>query len=179
MPEAVTPPNPADESKDSSGGGPDPTLLTIDLTRRESAMQETLFTARINALEALTVERFHRLDMAMEQAEELRREQKADTKEAVGAALDAQRDATAKMERSISEQIDALRTNFGTAIGSVERTLSDVKDRLIAMESIKQGQVEQKGESRQVSVTALAVLGAVATLLLTVLAILSFMAGGG
>lgn len=174
MSEAVTPPNP-----DQGQSVPDPTRLTIDALRREIAMLEELINARIEAAEALTVERFHRLDEDMHNFEDQRLEQKKDTREAVNSALEAQKEATAKMESSMASQISALKSNFDTSIRSIEATVADLKERMTITESVKQGAVEQKIETRQVTSGQIAALGAGIALFMAILALISFLAGSG
>jgi len=182
VPEAVTPPNP-DQSDSGRHGNPpqsipDPTLMTIDALRREIAMLESLLNARIESNEDLTRERFHRVDQDLEHFESQRKEQKQDTKEAVDAALESQKEATAKMETSVSEQIASLRDNFETSLRGVHSNIADLKDRMTVTESVKQGIVEQRGESRAVSSTTIAALGVGIAAILAVLAVVSFSAVG-
>jgi uncharacterized protein YicC (UPF0701 family) len=176
--EAVTPPNPAN-ANDASRSVPDPTLLTIDALRREIAMLENLVEAKINAAEKLTIERFTRIDALMDRAEEMRQEQKADTKQAVDAALDSQKEATAKMEMSVSDQLTALRANFETSLRGVQSNVADLKDRMTIAESVKQGQAEQKTEARHVSAGVIAAITFGITVLLAVFTMMAFVAGGG
>ena len=177
MTEAVTPPNPADSS-DSQRSVPDPTLLTIDALRREIAMLSKELEGKIDATEKLNKERFRRIDALMERSEEMRQEQKADTRSAVEAALDNQKEATHKMEKSVSEQISSLRTNLETTHDGLRDNIADLKDRLTIQESIKVGVVEQKSESRHVSNTALAIIGVVFTGILVALAVVAGFAVG-
>lgn len=184
MTDAVTPPNPADGSQASYKGGPpvtksepDPTLLTIDSIRREIAMLENLGKERIDAAENLNKERFHSIDQLMERSEEQRREQKADTKEAVDAALNSQEQATHKMEKSISDQINSLRNNFEVSIRSVQSNVADLKDRMTILEAIKQGVAAQKQETRQATAGQIAAIGIGITVIMAILAVVSFAAG--
>ena len=188
MAEAVTPPNPA-----GLGGGkgnerpiPDPTLLTIDLTRREIAMIENLMDVKIEAaldrIEAshkLDTEKFRRVDDLMERAEKMRQEQKQDTSKAVDAALNSQEQATHKMEKSISDQVTALQNNFATEVRSIRGSLEDQKLSISRIESTKQGQTEQKTETRQVNAGLIALVMVGVTIVLAVLTVIAFFAGGG
>lgn len=207
MAEAVTPPNPAggnvggppvgggrgggrggpvDHSHPVVDSSPDPTLLTIDSIRREIAMQENLFDTQLTAVKAtiegmekLTVERFHRVDEMMARGEDQRKEQKQDTKMAVDAALQSQIEATLKMERSISDQLASLRSNFETSIRGVQSSISDLKDRMTIIESIKQGQSEQKSEARDSQAGLYATIGLGVTLILFAITVVGFIMGGG
>lgn len=155
---------------------PDPTVLTTDALRREIAGLEKLVDTKLEALEDLQIERFQSIDTLMERAEALRREQKADTNAAVAASLDAQKEATTKMEKSISDQLASLRSNFETSLKSVQSTIDDTKERVTILESVKVGQVEQRTETRAVSSTAIAVTGAALVLLNIIIGIILFMA---
>ena len=175
MSEAVTPPNPA-RSSEYEGTSPDPTLMTIDALRREIAMSEAQTAARFDAIESLIQERVRRIDALMERAEAARLEQKSDTREAVSAALESQKEATAKMEDALAGQISALRDNFETSIRSVRGTVDDLKDRMTAAESVRQGIDEQKTVSRSMTAGSVASIGVGASLLLVLVAVLSYMA---
>lgn len=180
MPEAVTPPNP--DQTDSGRHGnppqsiPDPTLMTIDALRREIAMLESLLDARIDANEELTQQRFHRIDKAMETEEDARREQKADTKDAVNAALSSQKEVTEKMETSISDQIGSLRANFETSHRALQSGINDLKDRVTILESVKQGVHQQKEERREATAGQIAAIGAGVTFVMLILAIIGVFA---
>lgn len=176
MAEAVTPPNPANNNRETK---PDPTLLTIDSIRREIAMLTAASESDVEALEKLMDEKFQSVDALMDRAEELRREQKADTAAAVSQALESQKEATTKMEKSISDQIASLRGNFETEMQSIRGSIGDLKDRMTVIESIKQGAVEQKTETRQVNAGLYAAIGVGTTILLVALTIAAFFVGGG
>ena len=175
MPEAVTPPNP--DHAGPAGQAPDPTLMTIDALRREITMLESLIDARLEADEALTVERIRRVDALMDRAEEMRQEQKLDTRAAVEAALNAQKEATAKMEKSVSEQIAALRVTFETSAAGLRSSFSDLKDRQTALESVRQGVTEQRTERRQLTTGMVAAIGLGVAFFTAMVAFLSFLVG--
>ncbi len=153
--------------------------MTIDALRREIAMLEGLMGGRLDAAEKLSEERFKRLDGLIAHFEEQRREQKVDTKQAVDAALASQKEATAKMETSVSDQIQSLRTNFETAIRAVNGSINDLKERMTITESLKQGQTEQRFEHRQTSAGTIAAIGIGITVLLAMITIIGFVAGSG
>lgn len=172
MPEAVTPPNP-----DIEGGRvsvPDPTLMTIDALRREIAMLENLIDTRLGAAAELTDTRFEQCHAAQRTAEEQRREQKADTREAVNAALDAQKESTHKMEKSISDQISSLTNNFETSIRGIHSNIADLKDRMTILESVKQGKFAERTEAREVTAGMYATVGVIITVILAVLSVIAF-----
>jgi len=172
MVEASTPPNPADEG--GSRPIPDPTVLTTDALRREIAGLEKLIDTKLDAAEKLSSEKFQSTNLLMERAEEQRREQKSDTKMAVDAALDSQKEATAKMEKSISDQITSLRSNFETSINATQASMADLKDRVTVMESVKQGQTEQRVETRAITAGQMTAIGVGITIIVIVLNIVLF-----
>lgn len=181
MPEAVTPPNP--DQTDSGRHGnpqqtiPDPTLMTIDALRREIAMLESLINARLEAAETLTIERLAKVDALMNAAESQRVEQKSDTRAAIEAALEAQKEATHKMEVTTSEQIASLRENFETSLRGVHSNIADLKDRMTVLESIKQGANQQRTERRQVNTGTVAAIGLGVAAFTAMVAFLSFLVG--
>lgn len=177
MVEAVTPPNPADPA-DKTRTVPDPTLLTIDSIRREITMLENLFDTRLNDAEKLRNERLSSVDKLMERSEEQRREQKADTAAAVTAALDSQKEATAKMEKSISDQITSLRSNFDTSLRGIQSTVADLKDRLTVLESIKVGQTEQRTDARASIGAVVGIVGGVVGLVGLIITVVLILGAG-
>lgn len=176
MSEAVTPPNPAG----AGNGGhrtPDPTLLTIDSIRREIAMLENLFDTRLMATEELNKERFHSVDQLMERSEEQRREQKADTASAVSAALESQKEATSKMEKSIYDQVSSLGAMFDTEVRSLRATAADNKQALAEMRATKTGLHDQKAEQRAITSGQLAMVGTVVTIGVIAVNIIAYLLG--
>ena len=183
MTEAVTPPNPDQTNSGRHGNPPqsipDPTLMTIDALRREIAMLENLLNTRLEANEELTQERFHRIDEALSHFEEQRKEQKVDTRQAVDAALEAQKEATHKMERSMDDQLQSLTANFETSHRGIQLSINDLKDRMTQLESVKQGMTQQRDETRQITSGQIATIGLGIAIFMAVLALVSFMAGQG
>ena len=183
MTEAVTSPN-SDQSDAGQHGNPpqsisDPTLMTIDALRREIAMLESLLNARLKAAEELTRERFHRVDQDLQHFEEQRREQKRDTQSAVDAALEAQKEATTKMERTVTDQIGSLKGNFDTSIRGIESALADLKDRMTVLESMKQGMQAHRTERREANSGQIAAIGVGIAILVAIVTVLGFAVGGG
>lgn len=165
MVEATTPPNPAGSGNPNAGSYrapiPDPTLLTIDSIRREITMLENLFDTRLDAAESLVKARLERIDHLLQRSEEQRVEQKKDTKDAVDAALESQKEATAKMERSISDQISSLRSNFETEIRTLQTGRNENREAITKLESTQQGGREQRTESRAITSGQVALFGVV------------------
>ena len=135
----------------------DPTTLTTDALRREIAgidreltqRRETqlkdmdslkvLLETEIQQARAVSLEQLHSIQTQFELIEKQRVEQKKDTKDAVDAALIAQKEAVqeqtiasglsiAKSEAATAKQLDQLAVTFSTAITGVNQTLTDMKD---------------------------------------------------
>lgn len=167
MAEATTPPNPADDS--GSRPVPDPTILTTDALRREIAGLEKLIDTRLNGIEALNDEKFRSIQHQLDEADKQRLEQKGDTKAAVDAALTAQKEAITKTEASTADQIAQLNRTVDTKVEGLERSHSDLKDRVTVVESIKLGATEVKTEGRLT-------VGMIATVAATIIGFLSLVA---
>lgn len=193
MPEAVTPPNPAGaggtgeqpiqggsrSTGETSETKPDPTLLTIDALRREIAMLESLFDTRLESARELTDAQLARHESLMEAAEQQRREQKIDAKAAIDDSLSAQRESTLKMERSISNQVASLKSQFETEIRSIRTGQDDLKQRMTTSESLQQGAMGQKEERREINAGVVAAVGLGISVLLALLALIGFVLSAG
>lgn len=129
---------------------PDPTILTTEQLLREVERVKELMMAEIKGLTATVNEKFRSVDEQLELVERQRVEQKQDTKAAVDAALTAQKEAVreqtaaseraiAKSEAATTKQIEQLSATITTAIKGVSDLLSDTKDRVGKVESLKQG----------------------------------------
>lgn len=162
----------ADMTVDSHGGSrpvPDPTLLTTEALMREVAALKELLNLRLgseaearrsdiaSALASVEMhsrvcgEKFVGLDRELHLKEQRRIEQKADTKLAVDAALQAAKEAfreqsassalaIAKSENATNEQLKQLNVTFTTALHGVDRTINDLKDRVSKVEQIQAAQ---------------------------------------
>jgi hypothetical protein len=152
---------------------PDPTVLTTQALYREIEGLRELLEQRIDGLGGTVEQKF-------DLVESQRVEQKKDTKDAVDAALTAQKEAVreqtaaseraiAKSEAATSKQLDQLSVTFTTAIDAIQRELGEGKERLTAIEQRKAGAKEDR--------TALyASLGALALLIFLVIAVVTFVA---
>jgi NADH dehydrogenase/NADH:ubiquinone oxidoreductase subunit G len=123
---------------------PDPTVLTSAALYREIAGLRELVLDRIEAETGISKEKFCRIDKQMATAEQQRKEQKQDTKEAVDQALAAQQEAVAKSEKATEKQLEEIKTNSGATIEGLRRELGDLKERVVSVEQQKVGAVEQK-----------------------------------
>lgn len=97
-------------------------------------------------------------------------EQKADTTKALTDALAAQKEAvanqTASSEKSITksetattERIKGVEALLATQGKATDDKISDLKDRIIAIESVKLGSAEQRNESQNFGKYAIAIIG--------------------
>ena len=140
---------------------PDPTVLTTEQLLREIRNSEKLTDAKIDGIELVRDEKFRAtkancdeqfksVGVQLSLVERQRVEQKADTKAAVDAALAAAKEAVkeqttasglsiAKSETATSEQLKQLTVTFTTAISGVTSTINDLKDRVVTIESVRQG----------------------------------------
>lgn len=167
----------------SDGGSrpvPDPTILTtqaVDALRKELT---ELFDAKLGAAKELTAERFSAVSKTLATAEDLRLEQKVDTKTGLDAALAAQKESaanqaasfaaeTAKTERNFTEQLKGQRDTFGTAIAAQVTRYDDLDKRMTRMESVRIGGQESRA-------AIYAGVGFIVMLLLTGLTVVGFIA---
>ena len=160
---------------------PDPTLLTTQQLIREITSLREVIDLRIESVLDTMEEKFHKADQEFELVERQRVEQKKDTKDAVDAALTAQKEAVreqtaaseraiAKSEAATSKQLDQLSLTFTTEVAALRRELGEVKNRATAIEQQKIGAKEDR--------TGLyATIGAVAIILLVAIAVVGLILG--
>jgi hypothetical protein len=161
---------------------PDPTVLTTEALHRESTYLQESMNARFHenrehmntlftAANELLDEKLNTIDRQLALVEQQRVEQKADTKAAVDAALTAQKEAVkeqttaseraiAKSEASTTKQLEQLSETFVTAIAGVTVALDDLKDRVRTVEALRQGQVDQRIDTRASAGTIIAYVAA-------------------
>lgn len=175
---------------------PDPTILTTEQLLREVDRVKELMTALVEGLQQVTDERFksftRQLDMLEQQRTELkadtqalRIEQKKDTKDAVDAALIAQKEAVreqtlaseraaAKAEASNVKQTDQLQALFTSAIAQVTSTFNDLKTRVERIENLAQGGRLQQSHTQDVQNNQRAIIGLIATVLVAAVVVAGF-----
>lgn len=128
----------------------DPSELTTAQILRETAILRELLETNVNGIGAVAEQKFQAVDRQFELVERMRVEQKKDTKDAVDAALTAQKEAvkeqtqafalaTAKSETAMSEQLKAQSSTFGAGITALTDAHNDTKDRVSRIESTKAG----------------------------------------
>jgi len=132
---------------------PDPTVLTTAALHREIEHMKELITQRIDGLEG-------RID----RHEALRIEMKADTSKVVDAA-----------KQDTAKAVDTALSAANIATAAVATTTNDLKDRVVTLESIKLGNLEQRTETRLTMGQIIAIVGMFATLIIVAIAIVTFM----
>jgi hypothetical protein len=137
----------------------------------------------------ITVETMHQrelFDTQFKMLEMRTAEQKKDTKDALDAALAAQKEAvaaqTAASEKSITksetatiERIKAVETLLATSTKASDDKIDDLKVRIVAMEAIKLGATEQATGIRgnlAVTVSVIMAFIGVASLIITIIVVL-------
>lgn len=131
---------------------PDPTVLTTEQLLREVDRVQKLIdakiegsvgtlSARLDGMELVLAEKFQSVRQQFEIIESRRVEQKQDTKTAVDAALQAQKEAVAaqtdasekanaKTEAATTKSTDQLAETFNTAVDGMRREIADLRERL-------------------------------------------------
>lgn len=135
----------------------DPSDLTTAQILRETAILRELLETNVTGVSAVAEEKFQAMEARFESVNEkfdmverVRVEQKKDTKDAVDAALTAQKEAvkeqtqafalaTAKSETAMTEQLKALNATFTAGINALTNAHNDTKDRVSRIESTKAG----------------------------------------
>lgn len=128
----------------------DPSELTTAQILREASILRELLEANATGASLLVEQKFSAVDRQFELVERMRVEQKKDTKDAVDAALTAQKEAvkeqttafglaTAKSEAAMTEQLKQLNATFTAAIKGVTDLLNDTKDRISKVEAMRLG----------------------------------------
>ncbi len=128
----------------------DPSELTTAQILREASILRELLEANATGANSLVEQKFAAVDRQFELVERMRVEQKKDTKDAVDAALTAQKEAvkeqttafglaTAKSEMAMTEQLKGLTTNYNARIDGLTNAHNDTKDRVSRIESMRAG----------------------------------------
>jgi transketolase len=143
---------------------PDPTALTREATSRLEAVLRNLITSEIEHQNALFNEKLATLSIQFNtkftMLDARTAEQKQDTTNALNAALAAQKEAvaaqTASSEKSITksetattERIKGVETLLATSTKATDDKITDLKDRVIAIEAVKLGVTEATATGRQ------------------------------
>lgn len=182
-------PNELGTGKQSEGRVPipDPTLLTTQALVREIASLRELLETQVAALEDVEDQKFYKVEQQFELVERQRVEQKKDTKDAVDAALTAQKEAVreqtaaseraiAKSEAATSKQLDQLSVTFVTEAAALRRELGEMKERVLTIEQLKIGGKEATTEQRESLTGVYAVVGIIATVFFVGLGVVGLIA---
>lgn len=145
---------------------PDPSVLTTEQLHEALDRVKELTEALLSRQEDICNEKFASVDTQFQLIERQRVEQKTDTRTAVDAALAAAKEAVGKSEVSTKEQLSAMRAETGAAINAVSEALAGLKERVVAMESVKQGSKEALSGVQVLFATAIAAGGLVAAVYL-------------
>ena len=148
------------------------------------------FAARISAINERLVgaanqynEKIEKIDVRFNMLDARTAEQKQDTTNALNAALAAQKEAvaaqTASSEKSITksetattERIKGVETLLSTSTKATDDKITDLKDRVIAIEAVKLGNVEQASHSRGNTTTIISVIVAIIAVVSSVAAVI-------
>jgi len=144
----------------------DPTKNVLDMVeaavKRIDDLREAdkeLFVAKMEGMNTSREARFNSIEREFTLIESRRQEQKTDTKVAVDAALSAAKDAVKeqaaasekailKSETSAGEQSKQNAATFTVGMANITTMLSDVKERVGKIESLKQGIDDTRSNSR-------------------------------
>lgn len=125
-----------------------------------------------------------KIEMRLDLLDDRTAEQKSDTKAALDAALAAQKEAvasqtdsfrenTAKSETAATERIKGVETLLATSSRSTDDKISDLKDRVIAIEAVKLGSVEGVASIRSNSDNSRAIIASVIGVIGVIIAVTS------
>src|SRR5579864_9311401 len=173
---------------------PDPTVLTTAASARLEEMmrtlisteimhQTTLFDEKLDGVRMQLAERMTgstkqfgeklaKIEAQFEMLSARTAEQKKDTKDALDAALAAQKEAvasqTASSEKSITksetatiERIKAVETLLATSTRASDDKIDDLKSRIVAIEAIKLGTIEGAATVRSGSTETRAIIASI------------------
>jgi len=168
---------------------PDPTVLTTEALLREVLHVKELFTERVDGLEdklesyqqshtsqhryevqeaiqhltELCAERFDGIKTQFVERDSRSKESTQSSKDAIAAALAAQKEAVEKSEKATEKELDSIKTNFDTTIKSIEIQLNDLKSNInkAGGEVLGQRRTQDEG-ARNISIIIAAVSAVVA-----------------
>jgi cobalamin biosynthesis Mg chelatase CobN len=163
---------------------PDPTVLTTEASVRLEAMIRNLISSEITHLEVLFDQKLAEIKTQLKMLDARTAEQKKDTKDALDAALAAQKEAvasqTASSEKSITksetattERIKGVEAQQATSSKAMDDKISDLKDRVVAIESIKLGNTEQTANMRAGGMDTRGNMASIMSVIMAIIAVAS------
>jgi ElaB/YqjD/DUF883 family membrane-anchored ribosome-binding protein len=126
----------------------DLTRVPTTLDRAVGGLRE-LLESQIEVLSSITTERFKGVAAQFDERDTRTDQRAGDTKLAVDAAFAAAKEATGKIEAGFTKSIDNLQELMNTNAKASDDKISDLKDRITAIESRTQGIVAANQESRE------------------------------
>ena len=161
---------------------PDPTVLTTAASARLEEMLRDLIRSEIAHQSTLFAEKIAGIETQFRMLETRTAEQKKDTKDALDAALAAQKEAvaaqTASSEKSITksetatiERIKAVETLLSASTRATDDKIDDLKVRIVAIEAVKLGNVEQLANTRAAGFDTRSIIATIISVVLALLAI--------
>jgi hypothetical protein len=178
--------DPADGRQGDIRPVPDPSLLTTEASARLEAMIRDLIQTEIAHQHELFTEKLAKAEIQFRMLELRTAEQKKDTKDALDAALAAQKEAvasqTASSEKSITksetatiERIKAVETLLSASTRASDDKIDDLKSRIVAIEAVKLGTVEGAATVRSSTSSTQAAIASVVGVILVVIAAASIL----
>lgn len=134
---------------------PDPTKLTTEATDKLDKTIRELVRSEMDHLDRLFQEKFTTVEQKFKALTERTEEQKRDTKDALVAALAAQKEAVAsqtaaseksitKSETTTTERIKGVETLLATTTKATDDKIGDLKERITTVESRRFGQENEQ-----------------------------------
>jgi hypothetical protein len=134
---------------------PDPTVLTTQALYREVSALQELIEQSIRGTREVIDQQFYKVEQQFELVERQRVEQKKDTKDAVDAALTAQKEAVreqtsasersiAKSEAATNKQLEQLATTFSNTQASLLARIDELKERIVDVDRKAESVAQQK-----------------------------------
>jgi hypothetical protein len=139
---------------------PDPTVLTTQALYREVSALQELIEQVVKGTREVIDQQFYKVEQQFELVERQRVEQKKDTKDAVDAALTAQKEAVreqtsasersiAKSETATNKQLEQLATTFSNTQASLLARIDELKERIVDVDRKAESVAQQRAGARE------------------------------
>jgi cobalamin biosynthesis Mg chelatase CobN len=179
-----------DVAQDDRRPVPDPTVLTTQALYREVAALQELVEQQITAQREVINQQFYKVEQQFELVERQRVEQKKDTKDAVDAALTAQKEAVreqtsasersiAKSEAATNKQLEQLATTFSNTQASLLARIDELKERIVDVDRKAEANVQQRAGAKDDRTGLYALIGTLSTVFFIGLAVFTLIATRG